>query len=472
MNHSLTKPYIFYHSHCQDGIVATGVMLNYFETNKRYTRPCIVAYNHGDAIDVKALKISRGYTRRASSEEERSTWINIEVYFLDILPSLEILKAVADSGCKIMILDHHKSAIKIIKDIFDERVDLSVQDVDMTTGKTVETSIKVPKYSNIVNGFDLEYSGCGLAWKYAKAQCEKRTAAPPRLRHATTAQSTVAQSSRWGALLAPQSLTRPSSGDSQDSKGSRESQDSKGSRDSQDSKGSREAQEEQAPQTPTLFCADYNPLVEFVQDRDIWRHSYKESNWVLSYLATTKRAVNPNIYAREVRLWGDMSGELTPIHSVDGSRTLYVNPFVVECIEQGRKVFEAYLEACVKIAEDHVVKTLRHPTRDYRVAITECSGKYASAVGDILSKIPGVDFSVSYENVTELNGGNTQCRGIVMNLGNEDPYIYLRARARNADDVDLSEIIRCWDAEGSTGGGHAKAAGSTSTMRKFTSSFC
>lgn len=415
------KPYIFYHSHCQDGIIAAGVMMNYFEINKRYTRPHIIPYNHGDPIDVKALRISRGFTRRATSEEERNTWVGIEVYFLDILPSLEILKAVADTGCKIVILDHHKSAIKIIKDILAERKEIPSQDVDSDTGKLIKSKVEVPKYQNIVSGFDLDYSGCGLAWKFAKDALQAHSSAQPR-------------AERWDAILVPK--------------------------------------REHSPSPSALFNEEYNPLVEFVQDRDIWRHSYKESNWVLSYLATTKRAINPTLYAKELRLWGDMSGELTPIRSVDGSRTLYVNDFVVDCIKQGREVFEAYHEECVKIAQSYVVKTLCHPKRDFRVAITECSGKYASAVGDILAKLPGVDFSVSYENVTETNGGNSQCRGIVMNLDNTDPYIYLRARARGNDDVDLSEIIRYWDAEGSTGGGHAKAAGSTSTMQKFISSFC
>ena len=113
------------------------------------------------------------------------------------------------------------------------------------------------------------------------------------------------------------------------------------------------------------------------------------------------------------------------------------------------------------------------PTGVYNVAVAECVGKYASAVGNILAEAPGIDFAVSYEIVTKKNGGNTNCRGIKMTLDNpENPFIYLRARGSSKNNLDLSSIIRLWDAEGSTGDGHMKAAGSTSTMNKFITSFC
>ena len=388
------KPYIFYHSHCTDGILATAVMMNYFTQNKKYVDYQVIPYNHGDKIDVNSLRLCKNFSKQGQK-------IFIEVYFLDILPGLDILRSVAETGCKIVILDHHKSAIPIIKTLLEETKQIQLTNINPETGfydTNIATGI-VNRFTNIDNHFDLKLSGCGLAWKWVGFQHQSRI---------------------WNRS------TR-------------------------------------------------NPLVELVQDRDLWNHYYKESNWVLSYLATNKKTVDYKLYMDELLLWDvDLTDPTNKIlkSTTPGVAPLVVNVHGAACLEGGRKIFENYVEECNKIASRYTVRQLKHPKGVFTVAITECPGKYASAVGNILAELPGIDFSVSYEIVTEKNGGNSQCRGIWMKLGNSDPYIYLRARGSAESKLDLSDVIRFWDTEGSTGGGHMKAAGSTSTFGKFYSSFC
>lgn len=411
MTHQLIKPYIFYHSHCQDGILATAVMLNHFKKQTNIIDPQVIAYNHGDPIDVKQLKISRSFTKNRDR-------VFIEVYFLDILPSTDIVRGVANTGCKIYIMDHHKSAIPTIKEIVETKKDIVVHSINQETGEYENNSsiVKIPRYTNIENHFAMGLSGCGIAWKY----CTARTTAGTTGTIGTALRTTAAG---------------------------------------------------------TTACVFPNPLVEFVQDRDLWNHYYEESNWILSYLTTYCKASSPEIYMDELCRWEKDTGHYTLISpsttSSPSAPFLFVNDHGMECIKEGKRLFEDYQKECDRIAKNHTVKKLELPTGVYNVAVAECVGKYASAVGNILAEAPGIDFAVSYEIVTKKNGGNTNCRGIKMTLDNpENPFIYLRARGSSKNNLDLSSIIRLWDAEGSTGGGHMKAAGSTSTMNKFITSFC
>lgn len=424
------KPYLFYHSHCPDGILAASIMLSHFKTLKHMVDPQVFPYNHGDNIDVRELKLAKSFGHRRSR-------ILIEVYFLDILPSVEIVKNVADTGCKVYIMDHHKSAIPIIEQVLD--------------------------YTNIENHFSGDKSGCGIAWHY----CYGATASPGTLSTTTFhgVSSTTAQSG-----VSPGVSPGVSSGRAPSRRGRVRS------RNHVSPGGLLRASPGTSPGTPPVppkFTMP-NPLVEFVQDRDLWNHHYKESNWVLSYLTTYCKASSTDAYVKEFERWAEETGRYTLLTSVDNKAPyLLVNEHGMRCINEGRKIFEEYHKECERIAKNFTVKKLNHPKGIYNVAITECTGRYASAVGNMLAEQQGVDFSVLYEVVTRQNGGNTQCRGIYMTLDNpENPFIYLRARGSQKNDLDLSDIIRWWDADGSTGGGHAKAAGSTSTMNKFITSFC
>lgn len=387
----LTKPYIFYHSHCQDGILATAIMMNHFKTLKTVVDPQVIPYNHGDPIDVKSLKLSRSFTKNKAR-------VLIEVYFLDILPSVDIVRSVADTGCKVYIMDHHKSAIPIVKEIIEAKREIVVKTINSATGEYDSTgfiTLSIPRYTNVENHFTLGLSGCGIAWKFVHGQTNSGPGFP-------------------------------------------------------------------------------NALVEFVQDRDLWNHNYKESNWILSYVSTYCRASSHEIYMEELEKWSRDTGHYTLLPGIKPETPcLLVNDHGMKCIAEGKRIFEKYNRECEQIAKNYVVRKLKLCDHYYNVAITECIGKYASAVGNMLAEVPGIDFAVTYEIVTARNGGGTQCRGIQLTLDNpENPYIYLRARGSTKNDLDISSIIRLWDAEGSTGGGHTKAAGSTSTMNKFVSSFC
>jgi oligoribonuclease NrnB/cAMP/cGMP phosphodiesterase (DHH superfamily) len=175
----------------------------------------------------------------------------IEVYFLDILPSVDIVRSVADTGCKVYIMDHHKSAIPIVKEIVEAKKEVISKTVDPITGEndSVSSTVLVPRYPNVENHFTLGLSGCGIAWKFVSIM-----------------------------------------------------------------------------KNPTAPCVFLNPLVEFVQDRDLWNHNYEESNWILSYLSTHCRAVSHEIYMTELDKWSRDNGHYTIVNSTKpGTSSLLVN---------------------------------------------------------------------------------------------------------------------------------------------------
>ena len=112
--------YIVYHADCSDAITGLWCCNTYEEIQHTYTYPC------------------------KAGSDPTELFQDMDVLFIDICPSVDYILKLVNSAKKIVILDHHKSsqvALENNKELLD-------------------------KYDNLKIIFDMDRSGCQLAWDY------------------------------------------------------------------------------------------------------------------------------------------------------------------------------------------------------------------------------------------------------------------------------------------------------------------
>lgn len=151
-------------------------------------------------------------------------------------------------------------------------------------------------------------------------------------------------------------------------------------------------------------------LVNYVEDRDLWKFALARSKDVNAYIAFA-----PKTFARYKDLEDELEASLG------------------ECVEIGTALKDYHQQICESIASD-LARPCIFTLQDARVEglIANCTGQFASEVGNILAKRSGKFGATSY---TDSEGN-------------------LRVSLRSIGDFDVSELAKLYG-----GGGNKNAAG-------------
>lgn len=183
------------------------------------------------------------------------------------------------------------------------------------------------------------------------------------------------------------------------------------------------------------------PIVfKYVEDRDIWKWTYKEQSEPFTTALYNKYSFHIPIWEEHIKKFGELADLIDTEEKIN------------KLIDIGK----AYLEYKQSIIKDlssnfkkiRIIKPATIKINSYVGALIN-SNVFGSEIGNLLSSMDGIDFAIIYTHNFDNNGTiNTN-------------YFNCSIRS-NTDECDVSEIAKLFG-----GGGHIRASGFTITGDLF-----